>query len=76
MPPNYRALVWKFQIGNVLKINKPLYQVLMNQAIVQISHNTCIVRDIDRTFLHLLKSKDFVRVLAEASLLLHVFSVG
>ncbi len=62
-------------MGNSLKINKSLYSALLGQAIVKLNHSSEIVRDIDRTFVHLFKSPEFLRVLGEASLLLHMFTV-
>jgi len=58
-----------------MKINKKLYRELLSKAIVTLNPEACIVCDLDRTLVHLLKMPDFARVLTEAYLLLHMFTV-
>lgn len=72
---SYRAEVWAFLIGNQLKINRQLFYIIFNKAVQTFSSDSLIKKDIDRTFFYFSRNETFTKVLAEASILLQMFTV-
>jgi hypothetical protein len=75
MPEAFRSKIWSFLIGNSLRINKQLFNNLLNKAIKTFASDSLIKKDIDRTFFHFSKTENFSKILAEASILLQMFTV-
>ena len=74
-PPTLRHVIWKKLVGNKIRINKSLFQNLMEKALKSYTDDTLIKKDIDRTFSYFTKSESFTNVLAEAALLLEMFTL-
>ena len=70
-----RAEIWAFLIGDNLRINSNLFYIIFNKAIQTFSSDSLIKKDIDRTFYYFSKNEMFTKVLAEATILLHMFTV-
>jgi hypothetical protein len=75
IPPKYRKVIWKFFVGDDLRINKRLFLIYMKIAPKSANSDRQIQQDIDRTFFYFVKNPDFIKLLIEAKLLLHLFTV-
>ena len=72
----FRSDVWAFLIGNPLRINRNLFYIIFNKAVQTFSSDSLIKKDIDRTFFYFSKNETFTKILAEASILLQMFTVS
>ena len=72
----FRSEVWAFLIGNPLRINRNLFYIIFNKAVQTFSSDSLIKKDIDRTFFYFSKNETFTKILAEASILLQMFTVS
>ena len=75
IPQTIRPIIWKKLVGNQLRINKPLFSMLMEQATQTFKEDCLIKKDIDRTFFYFTKSEEFTKILAESTLLLEMFTL-
>ena len=75
IPQNHRKLIWKYFIGNDLRINQKLFRIYLKRAPKTINQEIQIQQDIDRTFYYFIKNQDFKKILSEAKLLLHIFTL-
>jgi hypothetical protein len=73
IPKEFRSKIWKFLIGNKIKINKQLFSIFFKKAIKIYDQNTLIKKDILRTFHHFTNCPDFKKILVESTLLLQMF---
>ncbi len=73
IPNKFRSEIWRYLIGNTVKLNKPLFQILFKKAIKTYTDSSIIKKDIDRTFNYFSKNKDFKNILIEATVLLQAF---
>ena len=73
IPHEFRPSIWKFLIGNQLRINRTLFAYYLKLAVKGHSSDSLVQKDIDRTFSYFTKSKDFGLLLIEASYLLQMF---
>ena len=75
IPQAHRKAIWKYFIGNDLRINQKIFQIYLKRSPLTISQDKQIQQDIDRTFYYYIKNKDFKKILSEAKLLLHIFTL-
>ena len=72
-PDKQRKIIWKYFIGNKLKISKKLFSIYLKK--IKTDKNSLIEKDIKRSFHQFTKDDNFKKVLKEANILLHIFSV-
>ena len=65
--------MWKYLIGNRLKINRKLFQFYFHQAIKKITRPKEITNDLERTMNHFNKLPAFRKIVREAEILLQMF---
>ena len=70
-PDNQRKIIWKYFIGNKLKISKKLFNIYITK--IDLTKNLLIEKDLKRSFFYLTKDENFKKVLIEAKILLYVF---
>ena len=73
IPKQFRSKIWKFLIGNKIKINKPLFQIYLKKAIKLYDQNSLIKKDILRTYHHFTNCPDYKKILIESTVLLQMF---
>ena len=75
IPHVFRPAIWKFLIGNQLRINKALFGHLIKGAVASYLPDSIIQKDIDRTFSYFSRSREFSQLLIEATYLLQSFAL-
>ena len=75
IPMKNRQTIWKFLIGNELRINRKLFTILLDKAVKVNLSDSLIKKDIDRTFAYFGNSPEFTIILKEASILLQMFVI-
>lgn len=73
IPTKLRCSIWRIFIGNELRINKKLFQLLMKKSLKFKVDESILQIDIDRTFYFFAKNNDFLKILEEALVLLKIF---